>query len=78
MKVYILYQTDAWNSRESESVIAVCSTHQKAIEFADKDAIENGVQLSLNDLRLLEEIGQTQGRNTNYMIEPIEVDEYYL
>lgn len=78
MKLYILYQTDAWNSSKSECVLAVCSTHQKAIEFADKNAIENGMQLSLHDLHLLEEIGQTQGRNTNYMIQPIEVDEYYL
>lgn len=76
MKVYILYQTDAWNSHESEQVLAICSTRQTAIEFADRNAIEQGEQLSKHDLEMLEEIGQTQGRETNYLIEPIMVDEY--
>ena len=76
MKVYILYQTDAWNSHESEQVIAVCSTRQKAIELADRNAIETQEKLSKHDLEMLEEIGQTQSRQTNYLIEPIIVDEY--
>lgn len=76
MKVYILYQTDAWNIRESEQVLAICSTRQTAIEFADRNAIEQEEHLSKHDLEMLEEIGQTQGRENNYLIEPITVDEY--
>ena len=76
MKVYVLYQTDAWNSHGSERVLAVCSSLQKAIEFADRNAIELGEQLFKDDLDLLEEIMQTQGKETNYLIEPIVVDEY--
>lgn len=76
MKVYILYQTDAWNSHESEQVLAICSRKSKAVVFAGKNAHELGEELSVHDLEMLEEIGQTQGRENNYLIEPITVDEY--
>ncbi len=76
MKVYILYQTDAWNSRESEQVLAICSRNSKAVVFAGKNAHELGEELSAHDYEMLEEIGQTQGRETNYLIMPITVDEY--
>lgn len=75
MKVYLLYKTDAWNSHDSEKVIAVCSSKKNAIVLAGVHAKENEECLSEYDVNMLNELNITMNRQTNYLIEAMTIDE---
>ena len=72
MKVYIVYQTDAWLSYNSRDLIAVCSNHRMAVLLAKRHARREGEPLSRDDEFNLINISQTQGREFNYLIEEVE------
>lgn len=74
MKVYILYQTDAWLSHASKQIIAICSTTPKAVEMARENAEEQREPLKDDDINMLDSYSQTQGRDTNYLIEEAEIN----
>lgn len=65
---------DAWLSHSSITPIAIATTREKAIELIIQDAEKNEIELSDYDLYNLREIGQTQGKETNYIIDLIELD----
>ena len=65
---------DEWLSYSSITPIAITTTIEKAIELIAQHAENNEVELSDDDLRNLREIGQTQGNDTNYIIDMIELD----
>ena len=65
---------DAWLSYSSITPIAMTTTRKKAIELIVQHAENNEIELSDYDLYNLEEIGQTQGKETNYIIDLIELD----
>lgn len=65
---------DAWLSYSSITPIAIATTKEKAIELIAQHAENNEVELSDDDLRNLRDIGQTQGNDTNYIIDLIELD----
>lgn len=65
---------DAWLSYTSITPIAITTTREKAIELIIQDAEKNEIELSDYDLYNLREIGQTQGKETNYIIDLIELD----
>lgn len=65
---------DAWLSYSSITPIAIATTREKAIELIIQDAEKNEIELSDYDLYNLREIGQTQGKDTNYIIDLIELD----
>lgn len=65
---------DAWLSYTSITPIAIATTREKAIELIIQDAEKNEIELSDYDLYNLREIGQTQGKETNYIIDLIELD----
>ena len=50
------------------------TTREKAIELIAQHAEINEIELSDYDLYNLREIGQTQGKETNYIIDLIELD----
>jgi hypothetical protein len=76
MKVYVLFNTDAWNSHDSEQFCGVFSTKQLAIDAATRNAIEIEEPLTDYDKSLLETLDQTQSRSTNFLIMPWTLDEY--
>lgn len=65
---------DAWLSYSSITPIAMATTREKAIELIAQHAENNEIELSDYDLYNLREIGQTQGKETNYIIDLIELD----
>lgn len=65
---------DAWLSIFSITPIAMTTTREKAIELISQHAEINGVELTDYDFYNLREIGQTQGKETNYIIDLIELD----
>jgi hypothetical protein len=65
---------DAWLSHSSITPIAITTTREKAIELIVQDAEKNEIELTDYDLDNLLEIGQTQGKETNYIIDLIELD----
>lgn len=67
---------DAWLSYSSITPIAMTTTREKAIELIVQHAKNNEIELSKDDLNNLEEIGQTQGNETNYFIDLIELDTF--
>lgn len=54
--------------------IAMATTREKAIELIAQHAENNEIELSDYDLDCLMTIGMTQGKETNYIIEVIELD----
>jgi len=65
---------DAWLSCSSITPIAMTTTREKAIELIAQHAQNNEIELSDLDIYNLREIGQTQGKETNYIIDLIELD----
>lgn len=65
---------DAWLSYTSLTPIAMATTREKAIELIAQHAENNEIELTDYDLYNLKEIGQTQGKETNYIIDLIELD----
>ena len=65
---------DAWLSHSSITPIAITTTREKAIELIAQHAENNEIELTDYDLYNLREIGQTQGKDTNYIIDLIELD----
>ena len=65
---------DAWLSYTSLTPIAIATTREKAIELITQHAENNEIELTDYDLYNLREIGQTQGKDTNYIIDLIELD----
>ena len=65
---------DAWLSNSSITPIAITTTKEKSIELIVQHAENNEIELSDYDLYNLREIGQTQGKETNYIIDLIELD----
>ena len=58
--------------------IAMATTREKAIELIVQHAKNNKVKLSNRDLYNLREIGETQGKKTNYFIDLIELDTLFI
>lgn len=72
-KTYLVYETDAWHSYASRDVIGVCTTLRNCMTVIRKHIKENDREkLSDDDKWNLENIKQTQGRETNYFIEEVE------
>ena len=65
---------DAWLSYSSITPIAITTTKKKAIELVVQHAEKNDIEISDFDIQCLEDIGQTQGKETNYIIDLIELD----
>jgi len=65
---------DAWLSYSSITPIAMATTREKAIELIAQHAENNKIELTDYDIYNLREIGQTQGKETNYIIDLIELD----
>lgn len=72
-KTYLVYETDALHSYSSRDMIGVCTTVRNCMEVIRKHIKENySKKLSDDDKWNLENIKQTQGRETNYSIEEVE------
>jgi hypothetical protein len=65
---------DAWLSHFSITPIAITTTREKAIELIVQDAEKNDIEITDFDIQCLEDIGQTQCKETNYIIDLIELD----
>ena len=65
---------DAWLSYSSITPIAMATTKEKAIELIIQHAENNEIEITDYDLYNLREIEQTQGKETNYIIDLIELD----
>lgn len=65
---------DAWLSYSSITPIAISTTRKKAIELVVLHAENNDIEITDFDIQCLEDIGQTQGKETNYIIDLIELD----
>lgn len=72
--MYILYQTDAWLSYSSRDLIGVCTTKEKALILARRQAKRSGKKLTEDEIANLTDIMQTQGRDINYSIEKVPVN----
>ena len=65
---------DAWLSYSSITPIAITTTRKKAIDLVVQHAEKNDIEITYFDIQCLEDIGQTQGKETNYIIDLIELD----
>lgn len=76
MTVYLLYEADAWISKSSMELIAVCSSMRECLRIAN-DVAPYGCDGPLTDYDCtsLMEMHQTYGRKWNYWICPTELDQ---
>ncbi len=75
-KIFLLFYTDQWNSTESKRIIAATTSHDKAVKMINiYIGAENDDPLGEDDLDNLNRINQTQGREINYLIEEITVNQ---
>lgn len=77
-QVRVIFTTDAWHSHSSRQMIGVFSRMDKALKGIEEHAksSEEG-EISSHDLELLQDIGQTQGRGENYIIETVELNTIF-
>ena len=76
-KVYVLLNCDAWQSNESRVIISICTTKEKAFDFAVMDADNQKEPLTEEQKIELNENDQTQGRDINYIIEETILNAYF-
>lgn len=67
--VYIVFSTDAWHSHTSKVLFGVFTSHEIAVK-----TIKKTHKLNEWDITSLCDINQTQGRNTNFVIEEITIN----
>jgi hypothetical protein len=71
-QVFILYNTDAWHSKESKQLLGIFTSKEKAIMFA------NGFYHLDGDFNYeLFHQGQTQGLDENFIIEKDFINKWY-
>jgi hypothetical protein len=70
--IYILFSTDEHHSKSSYNLIGVFDEKHKAIRASNEF---DGYNLTENDLGNLDKINQTQGLETNYLIEKLEINQ---
>ena len=74
-EVILLYSTDAWHSHSSRELVGVFSSPYKLRGYLSK--MRKAKRLTDEDLVMLAEHNQTQGDNTNYLIEIEKVNPQY-
>lgn len=73
--VILLYSTDAWHSNSSQELIGAFSDQDKLDKYLSK--MEQANKLTDEDMMMLANHGQTQGRDTNYLIETEKLNPEY-
>ena len=73
--VFLLQVGDRWLSTDSFSNVAICTNLEEAIDLALQDSQINDDELSGAEIKQLWDNNQTYGRDNNYMISVIELDE---
>lgn len=71
--IYILFETNQWQSHDSKKLRAVFYTLKKAIKNVKIISIQEGEELTEEHLNFLELNFQTQGREINFIIEKHDV-----
>ena len=71
-KLFVLFSADEWISRNSFALIGVFDSMKMAIHAANEF---DGYNLSADDKKALEKILQTQGRERNYFIHKVVLNE---
>ena len=74
--VYLLFTTDAWHNPSTNDILGIFSSKELAIKQAYKTAkLNDDDPLSDDDILNLENIGQTQGRDNNFIIQDFNINE---
>ena len=71
-KLFVLFSADEWISRNSFALIGVFDSIKKAIHAASE---VDGYNLSADEKKALEKTMQTQGRERNYFIHKVVLNE---
>lgn len=74
-QVYLLFGYLRGLLASSHELLAVCGSHEKAVELAQEHAEYNGEPLTDGDLAELKQEQQTYNRDGNYMITSEYLDE---
>lgn len=73
-EVYIVWECDAWHSNASKEMVGVFSSKNNAV-MAILDMVSTTSDEETDEVeKQLKEIGQTQGYDTNYIIESYQLD----
>ena len=74
-EIYVVYSADAWLMTASKEIIGVCTDTSNCISVIQQYIKKNDEEsLSDDDMKMLDCYNQTQGRQTNFIIEELEMD----
>lgn len=73
--VFLLQVGDRWLSTDSLSNVAICTKREEALSLAIQDSKNNNDELSDEEIEQLWDSDQTYGRDNNYIIYLINLDE---
>lgn len=74
-KVIMLYSTDAWHSQSSRELVGVFSGQGELNRYLSE--MEQANELTDEDMAMLVSQNQTQGRDTNYLVETEKINPKY-
>lgn len=74
-EVIILYSTDAWHTHTSRELVGVFSGQDELNKYLSK--MERADKLTNEDMTMLISHNQTQGRDTNYLVETEKINPKY-
>lgn len=74
-EVIILYSTDAWHTHSSRELVGVFSGQDELNKYLSK--MERADKLTNEDMTMLISHNQTQGRDTNYLVETEKINPKY-
>lgn len=74
-KVIMLYSTDAWHTHTSRQLIGVFSDQGELNRYLSE--MEQANEMTDEDMAMLVSQNQTQGRDTNYLVETEEINPIY-
>ena len=69
-EMYILFSCNAWHEYSSFEPKAVFSSIEKAADFLQKN--RRKLKLEEDDVECFRQHSQTQGRNTNYLVQSLQ------
>lgn len=73
--VIMLYSTDAWHTHSSRELVGVFSSQDELNKYLSK--MERADKLTSEDMATLISHNQTQGRDTNYLVETAKINPKY-
>jgi len=74
--IYLHFSTDEWHTAASKDLICAATTRKTGLKHVKAYIVKNRLKpLDQDEIDDMERINQTQGRDCNFFIEPVELNQ---